>query len=93
MTPSVTPEPQATSIEEASRRIDRLDRALLDLLRERGLLSAEVRELRRAVGGPVVELARENAMIARYAEALGTPGTALALAVLATCRRVPTARS
>jgi chorismate mutase len=67
-------------------RIDALDAAIIELIRERTAVSARIQQARIAAGGRRVELARESAVIARYREALGKPGTALALDLLDLCR-------
>ena len=45
-----------------------------------------MQQLRRVAGGPRIEHARENEIVARYGDALGRPGVTLALAVLELCR-------
>jgi len=67
-------------------RLDDLDAQLLALLAERRHVSRQVQQLRMADGGSRVEHSRENAIIRRYADALGDCGAELALAVLDHCR-------
>lgn len=67
--------------------LDRLDEQLIALVLLRAQ-RARGRQLdRRASGLPMSPLARENAMLRRYAERLGREGTAIALAVLVLSRR------
>ncbi|MFJ6485052.1 hypothetical protein ACIQK6_33740 [Streptomyces sp. NPDC091682] len=67
--------------------LDRLDEQLIALVLLRAR-RARGRQLdRRASGLPMSPLARENAMLRRYAQRLGREGTAIALAVLALSRR------
>ncbi|AXE24192.1 hypothetical protein C0216_12650 [Streptomyces globosus] len=67
--------------------LDRLDEQLIALVLLR-VREARGRQLdRRASGLPVSPLARENAMLRRYGQALGREGTAIALAVLALSRQ------
>ncbi|WP_405713885.1 chorismate mutase [Streptomyces xanthophaeus] len=67
--------------------LDRLDEQLIALVLLRAR-RARARQLdRRASGLPMSPLARESAMLRRYAQRLGREGTAIALAVLALSRR------
>ncbi|MFJ2598734.1 chorismate mutase family protein [Streptomyces erythrochromogenes] len=67
--------------------LDRLDEQLIALVLLRAQ-RARGRQLDRRVSGlPMSPLARENAMLRRYAERMGREGTAIALAVLALSRR------
>lgn len=75
-----------TSVQDGRRLIDDIDGQLLALLAQRRLVSTQIQLLRVADGGSRVEHSRENAIIHRYAEALGECGPDLALAVLAHCR-------
>ena len=67
-------------------RIDDLDRSVLHLVQERRVLSRRIQDARVAAGGVRIELAREREVLDTYASALGTDGTALATAVLRSCR-------
>lgn len=63
-------------------RIDALDAELVRLVAERAALSAQVQQARRAAGGPRIVQSRENEVVRRWHEALGRPGSAIALALL-----------
>ncbi|WP_406283373.1 chorismate mutase [Embleya sp. NBC_00896] len=67
-------------------RIDELDRRIIALVSERVDVSVNVQRARLAAGGPRVQLAREMDVIARYREALGKPGTSVAMTLLELCR-------
>lgn len=67
-------------------RIDELDRGVLHHIEERRKLSQRIQEARVAAGGVRVELCRERQVLDTYAQALGREGTALATAVLSSCR-------
>jgi chorismate mutase len=67
-------------------RIDELDARITELVRERMAVSARIQRTRIATGGRRVHLARETRIIARYSEALGRQGTALAMTLLELCR-------
>ncbi|NUU20809.1 MAG: chorismate mutase [Streptomycetaceae bacterium] len=73
-------------IAEHRDRIDDLDRRIIKLIGERVALSQEVQRTRIAAGGRRVQLTREMEVIARYREALDTPGTEVAMALLELCR-------
>lgn len=73
-------------IAERRRRIDALDARLIDLVRERMNVSAEVQAARVGSGGRRVHLAREMEILRAYGDALGRPGTALAMTLLELCR-------
>ena len=63
-------------------RIDQLDAELVRLIAERAAVSAEVQAARRAAGGPRIVQSRENEVVGRWHEALGRPGSTIALALL-----------
>lgn len=67
-------------------RLDAIDEQIRALVLARREVSQQVQQLRRAAGGPRIEHARENEILARYSAALGRPGVSLALAVLELCR-------
>lgn len=67
-------------------QIDALDAQIIELVSRRAELSRQVQQHRIANGGMRLELGRERTILQTYAEALGTPGTSLADAVLRTCR-------
>ena len=64
------------------RRLDEIDQQLIDLWRERAAISHEVGATRVAAGGTRLVLARENAILNRFREALGPDGAQLALLIL-----------
>jgi chorismate mutase len=74
------------SVADGRALIDDIDDRLLALLAERRAVSTQIQQLRVEAGGSRVEHTRENAVIRRWAEALGDSGAELALAVLAHCR-------
>jgi len=75
-----------TAVADGRAQIDDIDDRLLQLLTERRTVSKQIQQLRVEAGGSRVEHTRENAVIRRWAEALGDSGPELALAVLAHCR-------
>ncbi|MFE0350522.1 chorismate mutase [Streptomyces griseoluteus] len=78
-------EPERT-IDDARERIDALDDRIIGLVQERMAVSAVVQQTRIASGGRRVSLAREMEILGRYRDALGKPGTALAMTLLELCR-------
>jgi chorismate mutase len=79
----VTPQSATPSTVDGLRsRIDQVDAELIGLWRERAELSAKVGAARMADGGPRLVLAREQAIVDRYREALGVDGAKLAMLVL-----------
>ncbi|MET8611485.1 chorismate mutase [Streptomyces misionensis] len=80
-----TETPEAT-IAAARERIDALDDRIIGLVQERMAVSAVVQQTRIASGGRRVSLNREMEILARYRDALGRPGTALAMTLLELCR-------
>jgi chorismate mutase len=83
--PYVTTTPEAT-IADARERIDALDDRIIGLIQERMAVSSVVQQTRIASGGRRVHLAREMEILGRYREALGKPGTSLAMTLLELCR-------
>ncbi|MEJ8632883.1 chorismate mutase [Streptomyces sp. NPDC006475] len=75
-------EQAASLIGGARERIDALDNRIIGLIRERIAYSAMIQEARIASGGRRVNLSRETQILSRYNEALGKPGTTLALTLL-----------
>ncbi|MEW2509926.1 chorismate mutase [Streptomyces sp. NPDC046870] len=69
-------------IADARDRIDALDDRIIGLVQERMAVSAVVQQTRIASGGRRVHLSREMEILARYRDALGKPGTALAMTLL-----------
>ncbi|KUJ51361.1 Intracellular chorismate mutase [Streptomyces sp. MBT84] len=80
-----TPE-AADVINGARERIDTLDDRIIGLIQERVAVSAVVQEARISSGGRRVNLSREMEILGRYREALGKPGTSLAMTLLELCR-------
>ncbi|MFF8642298.1 chorismate mutase [Streptomyces sp. NPDC015345] len=76
-----TPE-AAGVIENARERIDALDDRIIGLVQERMAVSAVIQEARITSGGRRVNLSREMEILAHYRDALGKPGTTLAMTLL-----------
>lgn len=70
----------------ARDRIDALDDRIIGLIQERMAVSAVIQEARISSGGRRVNLAREMEVLAHYRDALGRPGTSLAMTMLELCR-------
>ncbi|WP_199550613.1 chorismate mutase [Streptomyces sp. N35] len=79
-------EDAAELITGARDRIDTLDDRIIGLIQERMAVSAVIQESRIASGGRRVNLSRELEVLAHYRDALGKPGTALAMTMLELCR-------
>ncbi|QEU92366.1 chorismate mutase [Streptomyces kanamyceticus] len=80
-----TPE-AADLIENSRERIDTLDDRIIGLIQERMAVSAVIQEARITSGGRRVNLSREMEVLGHYRDALGKPGTALAMTLLELCR-------
>ncbi|WP_455360356.1 chorismate mutase [Streptomyces sp. SYSU K21746] len=76
----------ADLIGDARRRIDALDDRIIGLIQERMAVSAVIQEARISSGGRRVNLSREMEIIGHYSDALGKPGTSLAMTLLELCR-------
>jgi chorismate mutase len=76
----------ADVIAGARGRIDALDDRIIGLIQERMAVSAVIQEARITSGGRRVNLSREMEVLGHYREALGKPGTALAMTLLELCR-------
>ncbi|MFI1289545.1 chorismate mutase [Streptomyces sp. NPDC020792] len=76
----------ANVISGARERIDTLDDRIIGLIQERMAVSAVVQETRIASGGRRVNLSREMEILGHYRDALGKPGTSLAMTLLELCR-------
>ncbi|MFF3685593.1 chorismate mutase [Streptomyces sp. NBC_00390] len=76
----------ATVITGARERIDALDDRIIGLIQERMAVSAVIQEARLSSGGRRVNLAREMEVLGHYRDALGKPGTSLAMTMLELCR-------
>ncbi|PKW09550.1 chorismate mutase [Streptomyces sp. 1222.5] len=83
--PAPATAPEAT-IADARERIDVLDDRIIGLIQERMAVSAVVQRTRIASGGRRVHLSREMEILGRYRDALGKPGTPLAMTLLELCR-------
>jgi chorismate mutase len=80
---------QATTAEligTARQRIDALDGQIIALVQERMGVSAEIQRTRIDSGGRRVHLTREMEVLSHYSDALGKPGTTLAMTLLELCR-------
>ncbi len=73
-------------ITNARDRIDALDDRIIGLIQERMAVSAVIQESRISSGGRRVNLSREMEILAHYRDALGKPGTSLAMTMLELCR-------
>ncbi|MFJ8231649.1 chorismate mutase [Streptomyces sp. NPDC094448] len=80
-----TPE-AAELITGARERIDALDDRIIGLVQERMAISAVIQDARVASGGRRVSLSREMDVLTHFRDALGKPGTTLALTILELCR-------
>ncbi|MDT7846620.1 chorismate mutase [Streptomyces sp. TLI_55] len=80
-----TTTPEAV-IADARERIDAIDDRIIGLIQERAAVSAVVQQTRIASGGRRVHLAREMEVLNHFSEALGKPGTSLAMTLLELCR-------
>ncbi|OEJ53050.1 chorismate mutase [Streptomyces agglomeratus] len=76
----------ADLIGNARERIDSLDDRIIGLIQERMAVSAVIQEARMTSGGRRVNLSREMEILGHYRDALGKPGTALAMTMLELCR-------
>ncbi|KDQ69046.1 chorismate mutase [Streptomyces halstedii] len=76
----------ASLIGDARTRIDALDDRIIGLVQERMAVSAVIQEARITSGGRRVNLSREMDVLGHYSQALGRPGTALAMTLLELCR-------
>ncbi|MER8257278.1 chorismate mutase [Streptomyces albidoflavus] len=76
-----TPE-AAELIGGARERIDALDDRIIGLVQERIAVSAVIQEARISSGGRRVNLSREMEILSHYRDALGAPGTSLAMTLL-----------
>lgn len=76
----------AELIGDARERIDALDDRIIGLVQERMAVSAVIQEARITSGGRRVNLSREMEILSQYRNALGKPGTSLAMTLLELCR-------
>jgi chorismate mutase len=75
-------EEAAALIGDARERIDGLDDRIIGLVQERIAISGVIQDARITSGGRRVSLSREMEILGRYRDALGKPGTALAMTLL-----------
>ncbi|MFE3270716.1 chorismate mutase [Streptomyces sp. NPDC059215] len=73
-------------ITDARDRVDTLDDRIIGLVQERMAVSAVIQQARMESGGRRVNLSREMEVLGRYRDALGKPGTSLAMTLLELCR-------
>ncbi len=83
MTVTTTP---AQLIAESRRRIDAIDDRIIGLIQERMAVSTVIQEARISSGGRRVNLSREMEVLEHWRDALGKPGTTLAMTLLELCR-------
>ncbi|MER5279702.1 chorismate mutase [Streptomyces sp. NPDC002809] len=76
----------ASLIADARGRIDALDDRIIGLVQERMAVSTVIQEARITSGGRRVNLSREMEILGQYRDALGKPGTSLAMTLLELCR-------
>jgi chorismate mutase len=79
-------EEAADLISGARERIDALDDRIIGLVQERMAVSTAIQKARLTSGGRRVNLSREMEILGRYRDALGKPGTSLAMTLLELCR-------
>ncbi|OEV03594.1 chorismate mutase [Streptomyces oceani] len=72
----------ADAITDERTRIDELDARIISLVRERVSVSGRIQRERVSSGGRRVNLAREMEILSHYRDALGRPGTSLAMTLL-----------
>ncbi|MFD5077623.1 chorismate mutase [Streptomyces sp. NPDC058371] len=72
----------ADVITGARERIDALDDRIIGLVQERMAVSAVIQEARMSSGGRRVNLSREMEILGHFRDALGRPGTSLAMTLL-----------
>ena len=85
-TPDETAATPEATIAAARERIDAIDDRIIGLIQERTAVSAVVQQTRISSGGRRVSLSREMEILGHYREALGKPGTSLAMTLLELCR-------
>jgi len=72
----------ALGVPGGRERIDAIDAELIELIRRRVAVSAQIQTARIADGGRRLDLSRETEVIGRYTRSLGRPGTSVAMALL-----------
>ncbi|MFD6226718.1 chorismate mutase [Streptomyces sp. NPDC060232] len=85
---SVTTTPEQLIAESRTRidAIDAIDDRIIGLIQERMAVSTVIQDARIASGGRRVHLSREMEVLSHWSDALGKPGTALAMTLLELCR-------
>ncbi|QES49725.1 chorismate mutase [Streptomyces venezuelae] len=73
-------------IADSRERIDAIDDRIIGLIQERMAVSAVIQEARISSGGRRVHLSREMEVLQHWSDALGKPGTSLAMTLLELCR-------
>ncbi|MFE3990794.1 chorismate mutase [Streptomyces goshikiensis] len=82
---SVTTTPEQL-IAGSRERIDAIDDRIIGLIQERMAVSTVIQEARITSGGRRVHLSREMEVLSHWNDALGKPGTTLAMTLLELCR-------
>jgi chorismate mutase len=72
----------AARIGELRVEIDACDAEIIRLVQQRLAISQEIGTLRRSTGGTRLSLSREQQVLARFQDALGTDGAALGMMLL-----------
>lgn len=91
-TNTITPAPAAATITPeqliagSRERIDAIDDRIIGLIQERMAISTVIQEARIGSGGRRVHLSREMEVLGHWSDALGKPGTTLAMTLLELCR-------
>ncbi|MFF1559091.1 chorismate mutase [Streptomyces sp. NPDC058279] len=80
---ATTPEQLIT---DSRARIDAIDDRIIGLIQERMAVSTVIQEARIGSGGRRVHLSREMEVLSHWSDALGKPGTSLAMTLLELCR-------
>ncbi len=78
--------PTVASIVDGRQAINGIDTQLRALVGARLEVSRQIQALRCADGGPRIEHARENEIIAAWSQELGPRGVEIALSILTLCR-------
>jgi chorismate mutase len=73
-------------ITERRQRLHAIDQDIISLVRQRQEAVWQLRTLRRLAGLREFPLAQENEVLSQYHDALGRPGTAIALHLLSLAR-------
>ncbi|MER7763149.1 chorismate mutase [Streptomyces sp. NPDC097619] len=84
--PAATAPSPEELIAGSRERIDTIDDRIIGLIQERMAVSSVIQEARIASGGRRVHLSREMEVLQHWSDALGKPGTSLAMTLLELCR-------